>query len=111
MTRVGNKPNTLFRELPGWTLRGLLCALPSFFWAYLGGFNALIEISAMFVGIAFYVYAFAWFSADRAEMTRSRIEWVSALKMAVVSSSRGVTIKEGEMPRSIQLLNVRAFAV
>ena len=46
-------------ELPGWALRGCLCAASSAFWAVLIGFQAPAEIAGMVTGVAVWVCVFA----------------------------------------------------
>lgn len=46
-------------ELPGWALRGSLCAAISAFWAVAGGFSAPAEIAGMIGGVAVWVALFA----------------------------------------------------
>jgi len=46
-------------ELPGWALRGLLCAATSAFWAALMGFQSPAEIAGMVAGFACWVAIFA----------------------------------------------------
>lgn len=46
-------------ELPGWALRGMLCAASSAFWAVLAGFTSLAEITGMVAGVAGWVVLFA----------------------------------------------------
>jgi len=46
-------------ELPGWALRGGLCALYSFFLAHLVGFNQPAEIAGMAMGVVVWVLLFA----------------------------------------------------
>jgi len=50
-------------ELPGWALRGGLCAAVSFAWALLMGFNSPIEIAGMAAGVAAWVVLFAGYCA------------------------------------------------
>lgn len=46
-------------ELPGWVLRGALCAVNSAFWAWMMGFQHPAEIAGMATGVAFWVAVFA----------------------------------------------------
>lgn len=46
-------------ELPGWALRGVLCAANSAFWAVMMGFQQPAEIAGMAAGVAFWVVVFA----------------------------------------------------
>lgn len=50
-------------ELPGWALRGGLCAAVSFVWALLMGFDAPAEIAGMAAGVAAWVVLFAGYCA------------------------------------------------
>jgi len=50
---------TLRSELPGWTLRGTLCSLSSFYWAIHSGFQQPAEILGMMAGVALWVIIFA----------------------------------------------------
>ena len=50
-------------ELPGWALRGGLCAAVSFVWALLMGYNSPFEIAGMVVGVAAWVVLFAGYCA------------------------------------------------
>lgn len=52
-------------ELPCWLLRGVLCALTSFGWAYAMEFNHADEIMGMMLGVAFWVTVFALLTAWR----------------------------------------------
>lgn len=47
------------RELPGWALRGILCAAASAFWAAMVGFRQPLEIAGMVTGVAAWVACFA----------------------------------------------------
>jgi len=51
------------RELPGWAVRGLFCALPSAVWAVLAGYHLPHHFTAMALGVALYVLGYAWLSA------------------------------------------------
>lgn len=51
-------------ELADWTLRGLLCAATSAFWAALTGFTSPAEIGGMFCGVAGWIVAFALVGAS-----------------------------------------------
>jgi len=46
-------------ELPGWALRGVLCAANSAFWAVMMGFQQPTEIAGMVAGVASWVAVFA----------------------------------------------------
>ena len=46
-------------ELPGWVLRGVLCALGSAFWAVMMGFETPAEIAGMVAGVVFWSTGFA----------------------------------------------------
>ncbi len=71
------------RELPGWALRGILCALPSAFWAAITEFNQPIEFAAMAVGTVGWIAVFALFSASEVRQANDgRARFVRALKMA-----------------------------
>lgn len=71
------------RELPGWALRGVLCAAPSAFWAVLGEFQHPSEIAAMVLVTALYITGFAWLSAGEfMAATSGRRTFVQALKMS-----------------------------
>ena len=75
---------TLGRELPGWALRGVLCAASSAAWAVLMGFSAPAEILGMVLGVAGWVLAFAAFSAWTPPAAWwSHAQAVAALKGAV----------------------------
>lgn len=70
-------------ELAGWALRGLLCAVPSAFFAVIGGFNRPAQLVAMATGFAAYVMLFAGFCAARAmQRTEARERFVRTLKMS-----------------------------
>ena len=70
-------------ELPGWILRGVLCAANSACWAAVTGFTHPMEIAGMALGVAFWVALFtgycAW-SLRTAPVARGRL--VAALKTA-----------------------------
>lgn len=57
-------------ELPGWILRGSVCALTSFGWAVAAGFSHPAEIVGMIFGVAAWVAAFAWITAWLPEQSR-----------------------------------------
>ncbi len=61
-------------ELPGWALRGAVCALTSFGWALVGGFSHPTEIAGMILGVGFWVAVFAlgtaWLPANVNERWR-----------------------------------------
>jgi len=63
-------------ELPGWTLRGMLCAATSAFWAALMGFQSPAEIAGMAAGVACWVVAFA--AASAAARAGGRAVWADA---------------------------------
>ncbi len=46
-------------ELPGWAVRGVLCAANSAFWAWMLGFQAPVELAGMAAGVACWVGIFA----------------------------------------------------
>jgi hypothetical protein len=70
-------------ELPGWTLRGMLCAANSAFWAWMMGFQAPAEIAGMVAGVAFWVAVFAGVCVWNPQSRRwRRTEIVAALKWA-----------------------------
>lgn len=48
-------------ELPGWVLRGVLCAANSAWWAVMAGFTHPAEIAGMVLGVAVWVVAFTAF--------------------------------------------------
>lgn len=58
-------------SLVRWAWRGALCALPSFVWA-LGTINLVTDVLAMVVGVAVYVFGFAWITAQL--QYRGRVE-------------------------------------
>lgn len=71
------------RELPLWALRGVLCAVPSAFWAVLADFKHPAEIAAMIAGTGLCIAGFAWFSAGEVMTTTpGREQFVRALKMS-----------------------------
>lgn len=71
-------------ELPGWALRGFLCAANSAVWAVLMGFQAPEEIVGMAAGVAFWVAGFAGFCAWKpAKVHGLHPEYTAALKWAV----------------------------
>lgn len=70
-------------ELPGWALRGVLCALNSAFWAGVMGFQDPAEIAGMAAGVAFWVGAFAGLCAwAPGPMGRKLPQLAAALKRA-----------------------------
>jgi hypothetical protein len=70
-------------ELPGWVLRGVLCAASSAAWAALLGFQAPAEIAGMVAGVAFWVAVFAALCAWRPGPARwNQPQAVAALKWA-----------------------------
>lgn len=70
-------------ELPGWTLRGILCGANSAFWAWMLGFQAPVEIAGMVAGVAFWVAVFAGVCVWKPHSLRwPQSEFVAALKWA-----------------------------
>jgi hypothetical protein len=70
-------------ELPGWALRGVLCAFSSAGWAVLMGFQDPAEIAGMGAGVAFWVAVFAAGCAARPGIARwNHPQAVTALKWA-----------------------------
>lgn len=70
-------------ELPGWALRGVLCALSSAGWAALMGFQDPVEIAGMVAGVGFWVLVFAAWCAWRPNVMRwNQSQAVVALKWA-----------------------------
>jgi hypothetical protein len=55
------------RHAAAWTLRGVLCALPSAYWALLEGFRCGAELLGMAAGVATAVAAFAVLTRGGAE--------------------------------------------
>ena len=55
------------RHAAAWTLRGVLCALPSAYWALLEGFRSGAELLGMAVGVATAVATFALLTRAGAE--------------------------------------------
>jgi hypothetical protein len=53
-------------SLVRWAWRGALCALPSFFWASLVAIRMPAQVLAMLLGVASYVVAYAWLTAQPA---------------------------------------------
>lgn len=51
-------------ELRAWSIRGALCALPSFIWALVGGFVSVASVVAMLLGVCLFVVAFAGTSSS-----------------------------------------------
>ena len=75
--------NRFERELAGWAVRGVLCAVPSAGWAFAAEFNCPAEYAAMTAGTAVWIAAFAGFSAWEAmQATAGRERFMRALKMA-----------------------------
>lgn len=70
-------------ELPGWLLRGVLCALNSAGWAALMGFQDPVEIAGMAAGVGCWVAVFAAVCAGRTRIVRwNQPQAVAALKWA-----------------------------
>jgi len=70
-------------ELPGWALRGVLCAVSSAGWAALMGFQDPVEIAGMAAGVGFWVLVFAAWCAWRPSVQRwNQSQAVAALKWA-----------------------------
>ena len=53
-------PEVFRRQLVTWSIRGVLCAAPSWVWAMVIDFKRPFQLEAMFAGVASYVIAFAW---------------------------------------------------
>lgn len=71
------------RELPLWSMRGILCAAPSAFWAVMVEFQHPAEIAAILLVTMLYIAGFAWFAAwDAMAATPGRRQFVRALKMS-----------------------------
>lgn len=65
-------------ELGSWTVRGVLCALPSFGLAVLAGFNRPQAVAAMLLGVASSVGVLAWITSRRiyhARVGRHALGW------------------------------------
>lgn len=70
-------------ELPGWVLRGSLCAVSSAYWAVALGFNSPEEVADMAAGVVAWMAIFAGVCVHlQRQEGRSRIQVVSALKRA-----------------------------
>jgi hypothetical protein len=70
-------------ELPGWALRGVLCAANSAFWAWMMGFQQPEEIAGMVAGLAFWVAVFAGLCATTPLLERlKQPQFGAALKRA-----------------------------
>jgi hypothetical protein len=70
-------------ELPGWALRGVLCAANSAFWAWMMGFQQPEEIAGMAAGVAFWVMVFAGLCAGAPLLERlKQPQFGAALKRA-----------------------------
>ncbi len=70
-------------ELAGWTLRGVLCAATSCFWACVAGFTDAREIAGMAAGVAGWVVIFAGYCRWRGQAARPGAgRMVAALKTA-----------------------------
>ncbi len=75
-------PDCFRGELGGWTLRVILCALPSAGLAAIE-FHDPFELAAMATGVAIYVFGVAWFcSWVVMQATPGREQFVRSLKMA-----------------------------
>lgn len=79
-------------ELPGWVLRGVLCAATSAFWAVLMGFQAPAEIAGMVAGVAGWVAVFAagcaWLQRSPRWQTTSvvaAIKWAAWIKIGLTA--------------------------
>jgi hypothetical protein len=66
-------------ELPGWALRGVLCAANSACWAWMMGFQQAVEIAGMVAGVACWVALFA-----AACVLVPRLAWWKQFQVAVV---------------------------
>lgn len=53
-------PEIFHARLVAWSIRGVLCAAPSFGWALFTEFQQPVQFGAMLAGIVTYVIAFAW---------------------------------------------------
>ena len=53
----------LCQQLIAWSIRGVCCALPSFYWAIAVEFRHAREISGMIAGVATYIAAYSWLTA------------------------------------------------
>lgn len=81
------------REIGGWAVRGVCCALLSAFWAVMAGFQHPAEIAGMVFGVAVWVTLFAtgcvWlplpaaFSQPQAVRALKRAAWIKFLLTAV----------------------------
>lgn len=70
-------------ELPGWLLRGVLCAVSSVGWAVLLGFHTPAEIAGMATGVVAWVLVFAGACAWLLRTPRpEHARWAAALKRA-----------------------------
>ena len=80
-------------ELPGWTLRGVLCAASSAGWAWLMGFQAPAELAGMLAGVAFWVVMFATacarmspsFAGQQTEACTA-LKWAAWIKIALTAA-------------------------
>ena len=59
-------PDIFLRQLGGWSLRGALCAVPSFAWALLTGYTSPWAMLGMGAGVITFVLAFAGVTASAA---------------------------------------------
>lgn len=75
-------------ELPGWALRGILCALNSAGWAVLIGFWAPVEIAGMAAGVAFWTVVFAVLCAGRNQFA----SWINPQAVAALKWATWVKI-------------------
>lgn len=70
------------QEMRGWALRGILCALSSFYWAYVAGFRQPMEILGMVTGVMGWVLIFAWLTSRILPARKIGLRTVEALKRA-----------------------------
>lgn len=61
------------RQLMLWSLRGIFCAGPSYYWALLMDFRHPAEQLAMVAGVATYVLVFSWIDTRRRSRTRAEL--------------------------------------
>ena len=80
-------------ELPGWLLRGALCAANSAVWAVLAGFQTASEAAGMLAGVLGWVTLFAGavaiVPADRpwAAEAMSALKWAAWLKVGLLAGA------------------------